>query len=237
VRDCSSKFPAPPPSRPTIDLHPPVPLPCFSPTIGFPAHIPHLPRPSQLPKTPPERTRLSSLASFSPRAWVARLWWPEERVEANRSIPIIHPRSNGWILINLSLNLIVHLRPNGLHLRPHPCPILHALGRGGEFTSRPSQSHALGQGRESSGHPSQPRALGRGIKSACRPSQPTSRPWARWRVHPSSEPAYATPSGEARSHEPSEPAHAASSGEARSHHLSKPACVMPSGEAENISSI
>jgi hypothetical protein len=49
VRNCSSEFPAPLPSYPTVDLHPPVPLPRFSPHHWVPCTRPHLPRPPQSP--------------------------------------------------------------------------------------------------------------------------------------------------------------------------------------------
>jgi hypothetical protein len=45
VRNCSLEFPTPLPSRPTADLHPPVPLPRFSPHHWVPRTRPHLPIP------------------------------------------------------------------------------------------------------------------------------------------------------------------------------------------------
>jgi hypothetical protein len=47
--NCSSEFPALPPSRLTVDLHPPVPLPRSSFRHWVPRTLPNLPRPSQLP--------------------------------------------------------------------------------------------------------------------------------------------------------------------------------------------
>jgi hypothetical protein len=71
--------------------------------------------------------------------------------EPTASIPVVHSRSNDWILINSSLNLTVHLRSDGPATTPTPTS-LH-----------------LDLARAPSGE----------VRRSCQSSEPSSRPWLR----------------------------------------------------------